>query len=389
MVAWRVTEAGITDLLPPGSLDEAKEISVDFIVAGSSTLGLGHVMRSAALCEAAIQRAHPVRVFFDGDDNARSVWQVASPRTPTKNIRPWSSYEEPPSAHVAFLDFPSEKDEWLQQIKRRGALSVVLDDPRSIPLANCTINPALHHGLDEDSLQRSASEQSPAPAEPAAPAVRQSNLLEGPAYSILAEAHRETTAPPWPLRNELLLSIGGADPHHATPRLAAILDRLEQETSALSVFREKHAVLGAAYADAEGSTQETLRRGGWQVHRSLPPKTMARRMQNARLAIMGFGTSLTELAWHGTPHLSVTHHRFDDVHAERLERHGVGRHLGYAPDLDAEHVETILRASLSDGPWQQSSANLAHTMLAGGRGVERILDHLLCMVHDAESRAAV
>jgi len=69
---------------------------------------------------------------------------------------------------------------------------------------------------------------------------------------------------------------------------------------------------------------------------------------------MGFGTSLGELAWLGTPHLSITHHARDDRHARRLEAHGIGLHLGFAPELTADAVRPKLRRGLLDRAWQRA-----------------------------------
>jgi hypothetical protein len=97
---------------------------------------------------------------------------------------------------------------------------------------------------------------------------------------------------------------------------------------------------------------------------------------------MGFGTSLGELAWHGTPHLSVTHHTADDAWAQRLEARGIGRWLGHAAALDREVVTDRVARALVDRDWQTASASRAQAALEGGRGCERILDRLSAIARE-------
>jgi hypothetical protein len=101
---------------------------------------------------------------------------------------------------------------------------------------------------------------------------------------------------------------------------------------------------------------------------------------------MGFGTSLTELAWHGTPHLSVTHHSQDDAWALRLESLGIGGWLGHAAALDAEFVLARFGRALADVEWQETSAARARAAIEGGSGCERILDRLAAIAHELPAR---
>ena len=312
-------------------------------------MGLGHVMRSAALAEAALRRGSSIRIFFEGDPSARRAWRTASPQSEDIPLRAWSDYPAGPPSPIAFLDYPTPKNEWIESIRRHGSHSVVLDDPRSVDRADMTINPALHHARTSPNAEA------------------QSRSLDGPVYSILAEPHRQTKSPSWHSRTNLLLSIGGADPHGATPKLGRWVSEVLASPSMAALsplpFTHKHAVLGASFQDPEHCVRHALAEAGWQIHSALTPKDMAHLMASARLAIMGFGTSLTELAWHGTPHLSVTHHRFDIAHAESLELRGVGRHLGQAEGLDPAITKQRLQRGLADAKWQESSARTALSLI--------------------------
>lgn len=336
---------------------------IDFVVAGGARVGMGHVMRSGTLAAAARQRGWSVRVFLEGEAIARERWVAVSG---ARRVLDWADWNPHDAAPLSLLDHPAHKDPWLDRLQPAPTRAVVLDDLRSIRRAALTICPALQHaGLSAGS-------------EPG-----RSRLLAGPRFSILGQAHRASPRRPLATRARLLLSIGGSDPHHVTPRIAPVLDHVLE--SMRSVGRSSPAayardvVLGPAFQDPGDGVARALAAAGWHVHHALAPAQMARLMSAARLAVMGFGTSLAELAWHGTPQLSVTHHPSDDPWARRLEARGIGVHLGQARTLDLDAVATRLRHALADERWQRESAARAYDALEDGRGCERILDRLAAL----------
>jgi spore coat polysaccharide biosynthesis predicted glycosyltransferase SpsG len=201
-------------------------------------------------------------------------------------------------------------------------------------------------------------------------------LLSGPRYAILSDVHRATSNRALQTRTKLLLSMGGADPHRVTPRIAPILRSALANSEVLHRIESCHAVLGPAFPDPNRSIADSLTRSGWQVHRALDSSAMARLMSESRIAVMGFGTSLTELAWHGTPHLSVTHHAADEASARSLEARGIGTHLGYAGNLDDAVIGARFRRAVEDPIWQHDSSRKAFDALEGGHGADKILDRL-------------
>lgn len=335
-------------------------MQVDFIVAGGSRVGMGHVMRSATLAAAAGRRGWRVRVLLEGDSVARERWIDVSGADSVLASTAWNDRR---CAPLTVLDYPDRKDAWLDRLEGAPTCSIVLDDLRSISRATLSVCPALHHaGLA------------------LSPGRRRARLLAGPHYSILGEAHRSTPRRPLSGRDRLLLSMGGADPHRVTPRIAPILEgALERRTPGRDGrvgLRSRDVVLGPAFRDPGERVARALEATGWQVHHGLTPTGMADLMSSARLAVIGFGTSLAELAWHGTPHLSVTHHLADVPWARRLEARGIGIHLGHAADLDAERISDRLDRVLSHDAWQHESASRAFDALEGGLGCDRILDRM-------------
>lgn len=323
--------------------------SIDFVLAGGPTLGFGHVMRSGTIAAEAIRRGWCVRLYLEGDASAAAKLAEASG---TEEIRAWTDWPGSEPGNLLLIDIPGDKSEWLDRSEQAGAIAIVLDDDRYRGRATLTICPALH-----------------------APPTESPRLVAGPRYGVLSSSHRGTTRTPLEARGELLLSLGGADPHRATLRVAPVLARLLDSSDVDHDIHSRHVVLGPGFQHADEAVG-VLAEQGWEVHRALAQQAMARRMAQARLAVMGFGTSLSELAWLGTPHVSITHHACDDGAARELEARGIGKHLGFAPVLDVEALERTIRQALQDRDWQRSSAERALAALDGGTGATRILDRL-------------
>ncbi|MEZ4330209.1 MAG: hypothetical protein R3F35_00505 [Myxococcota bacterium] len=357
------------------SADRSGESDIDFVVAGGARYGMGHVMRSGTLAAAAAGRGWRVRAFLAGDRTAEQAWRD---RCPGSNVTAWTAWRARRSAPVTLFDHPFSKSRWLAACPPERTHSVVLDDERAVGRARLTINPALHHAPDEETARSG----------PPAPASRPAEVLSGPRYAILDPVHRGIRHAPLSARRTLLVSLGGADPHHATPRLAPILARVLERVGPSCGIEARHVVLGPAFADPDERIRRALAAAAWRVERALKPAAMAASMATARLAVVGFGTSLTELAWHGTPHLSLTHHDADVPRARTLERRGIGRWLGSAARIDPDEVATRFEAALRDLAWQSDSAARARDALEGARGVERILDRIAPWIVAARSTQA-
>ena len=310
-------------------------------------------MRSRAIAQFAQARGLRVRAHLDGDASAGACWSAGTGLAPPAR---WSAWSAADAADWTILDHPFDKRSWLARLGRAESFAVVIDDERVRGEAPLTILPGLHHAArDDDDPDR---------------------VWAGPRYSILSAIHRETRPVEPGERDGLLLSMGGADPHHVTPRIAPWLVRALDQTPVDHGIRRLEVVLGPAFQDPREAIARRLASEGWQVERGLSAERFAERMARARFAVMGFGTSLTELAWHATPHASITHHEHDIAAARALEASGIGVYLGCATQLDSQHVTTRFRRAIEDGPGQRDAVARARAALEGGRGVERILDEL-------------
>lgn len=338
--------------------------AIDFIVAGGAGIGLGHVVRSARLAREALRRGFEVRAFLEGDDAARSVWTSAAGFEATGRAE-----RSTPLAPVVALDLPTAKHAWLERLAENASRPLIVDDARSYPrLAEgppgWRVLPGLHHAPTEGPDARDEAGHV---------------LLSGPRYAILPEAHRRCARRPLEGREGILVSLGGADPNRLGPPLAraarCAIDALD-EAGPRGARPRVDVVFGAAFQDPGNRDADRLTELGCTVHHRLPADAMADRMRTARLAVIGFGTSLTELAWHGTPFLTVAHHDHDRGPSRDVEARGFGRSLGAASTLPRLPLETRILRALRDDTWQRESADAAHHALDGGLGAARLFDRV-------------
>ncbi len=337
---------------------------IDFVASGGRALGLGHVVRSARLAREATARGWTVRGFVDGDAVALRVWRETSgfdalPFDPARAC----------FAPLVALDGPADKGPFLVRLATRGCRPLLIDDerPYAIPAQaprGWRVLPGLHHPRCETSGATDAQGFA---------------LLSGPHYAILAEAHRRLPPPGDADRNAVLVTLGGSDPHRAGPVLAraarsALAGARSPEARAARL--EVDVVLGPSFEDPGDRDANALRALGCRVHRSLDAEGMAARMRAARLALVGFGTSITELAWHETPFLTIPHHEHDLGAARDLEARGFGRVLGTARRLERVPLAPRLLDALRDTAWQRRSARLARRALGDGHGAARLFERL-------------
>ncbi|GEM_PF-4865350 len=339
-------------------------IPIDFVVAGGRTLGLGHVVRSAALAREARFRGWSVRCFLDGDATATEVWERAS----GARALPWDP-DFDGFAPIVALDRPNEKSALLARLDARRARALLIDDARTYRRAPQAprawrLLPGLHHPCVETSGATDAEGFA---------------LLSGPHYAILSEDHRTCAPRDLDTRSSILVSLGGSDPHRIGPdiaraarRAADTLTRASESSTSLDV----DVVFGPAFDDPGDREAHRLEADGCRVHRALDAPAMAERMRAARLAIIGFGTSASELACHGTPFLTVAHHDGDRGPARDLEARGFGRVLGSARHIDRVPIETRVKRALRDDHWMRKSARLGRRAIGAGAGAVRVFDRL-------------
>jgi len=330
--------------------------AIDFVTTGGARTGLGHVMRCTTLAVEAKRRGWRVRAYLEGDEVGTRIWRERTGRSPDGRWRDWRPCDGDP---IVALDHPEAKDDWLERIEHAALRSLVIDDERPTRrLPDWRLLPGLHHSIRVGAL--AASDQT--------------IELVGGRYAILANLHRTIPARDHDQRHRLLVSLGGADPHSFTPLLVRAVHEALGHTQAC--IEGVDLVLGPAFQDPRREIRDSIAALGLDVHLGLAPEAMGALMAQARLAVVGFGTSLTELAWHRTPFLCVPHHRSDLAPARSLEAVGIGRVLGDGSLIEPDTVVPRLIEALEDDAWRRSSAARARAALAEARGERLLFDHL-------------
>lgn len=341
-------------------------VDVRFVVSGGSEAGLGHVMRCATI--AAEARARGLRVGFAlrGDDAAACA---LARELPGVDLVPWS---DPPSAlrdaRAIVLDTRDPIAGEIALARSAGVRSLVLDRTDHLDDADWTVLPVLH-----------------------APRIAHPHARQGGRWCVLAPAFRGLGVPPYPDgRDGVLVTLGGADPLDLTSRVAAELREALDDADAPARLRVDF-VIGPAFAARE-RMEQALRAQGWRVHAPLSRRAMCALMSRARFAIVGFGTTLSELAFMGVPALTLTHHESDLPDAARLEALGIARCGGFGGRFDASRFHAALRTSLFDDGWCRRASGRARALLGDGAGAGRIVDLLFaprrrCLTGAFEARA--
>jgi|GEM_PF-2412157 len=309
--------------LPPGRI----AIRAD----GGGGIGLGHVMRCAALAAALDRLGH------------RTVFITATPE-----VLP-ACLED--TADIRILD-EAETAARLTGFLLRSDVSVLVGDWKHVDAALVAavrasgIVTALLGGqtgeATPDLLIRQSLAETPPP-----PGVA---TLDGPGVLLLGGSYAglpaRTVAP---VARRILVSLGGTQ----TP----VLDRIESVLNAL--------------ADEIAIEVEVRRPGGGQI--PLPPLLTA--LQEADIGILAGGTTLHEAAATGLPVLCVPIATNQEMRAGQVEPLGLGLRIDPDDGLE-DRLAEALRALIPDAGRRQAMA-LAGQTLVDGQGADRVARHIL------------
>lgn len=258
-------------------------------------LGSGHVMRLAALAEAAVDAGGAARILVGGEPaasvaalRARGLEAVAvddadggGGASPVAVI---ARHADELAATAIVLDGPHFDPGWVRALVRRGRALASLDDRGVAPLPTpIVINPGF--GAEALGDRYGASP------------VR----LLGRAYHLLRREFRALPHGGAPLRDRverIVITMGGSDPARATGR--ALL-------KAPAEGRELVVVLGPGFRhhdDIELASRWVRQRGG-TVRVVEQPPLLAPILADCDVAVSAAGGTLTELAYLGRPTFAV------------------------------------------------------------------------------------
>lgn len=266
-----------------------------FWAEGGRQKGVGHIIRSLALAQAASQYQLSCRFMLDKEaaDIARAQHDWDFPIEPSDpsaasdnatgeqhNMLEKVLHQYQP--RVLVLDGYQLPVSVIEQAADRLPFTVVLDDgeQRLTSYANLIVNSAT------DSLDTSYRAQN-------ANAI----LCTGRQYRLLRQTFRDTPALPFEQRHGIAIAFGGSDPAELTLPVLSALDELE---SAVPV----RVITGPAFEKPErvDSLCRTLRFAVQHIHQC---QDMASAWGTARLAISAAGGSQFELGACHTPSILV------------------------------------------------------------------------------------
>lgn len=317
-----------------------------FLTAGARH-GLGHAMRTLEVAREAVDRGWSVALALRGDAAAHAL---CAELLPTAQLEPWSGPDDAArSAHHLLFDTRDPIAEELRQGGAAGAHRVVLDRTDHLDDAELTVLPNLHGS-----------------------GRRHTRLLQGGRWCVIASEFRALAARcEAPARNGVLVTLGGADPHDLT---GALCEPLGKALAAAGAdVGPVHVLIGRCF----GRRETLLRRIdelGFRVHTDLDRRALGLLMQRSVFAVCGFGTTVYELAWFGTPALHLAHRLEDAADAEALERIGVGGFGGAAPAIEPEALRSRLLETVLDPEWRRRRTARARALLGDGRGAVRLVE---------------
>ncbi|MBK1633380.1 UDP-2,4-diacetamido-2,4,6-trideoxy-beta-L-altropyranose hydrolase [Thiohalocapsa halophila] len=196
-------------------------------------------------------------------------------------------------------------------------------------------------------------------------------LLLGPSYALLrpeyAQARQALRARDGAVRR-VLVFFGGTDPDNLTGRALAALSDPALAHLALDV------VVGANNPHADSLAAQAAARGNTQLH---PPRPhLADLMTQADLAIGAGGATTWERCCLVLPSLVVSIAENQRPACLALADAGLIDYLGHKDRVTTDRLRRALQALLDD-PEQRQHLAAAGAALVDGRGVERVVRHLL------------
>ncbi len=295
-------------------------------VDGSSTIGLGHVMRCGSLANALVTAG------------ATPVWLTATPHHLPADLDP--------AIEIVALDSDDGLDNRLLAARIHFLVAdwKVTDAKRVAGLRErglhvTLIGNFLHGGIPDLHVRQGFL---PGLSESGAPA------LSGPKYLLLSKNYANLPAREANEKvKQILLSFGGTH----TPLLARIRELLARAFPAIEI-------------DCRGPA----------TNGPVPPMSQA--LQTADIGILAGGTSLHEAAATGLPTVCVPIAPNQLDRAAQFESAGLGVSLNPADPGFEHQFEADLAALITDVDRRQAMARTGQA-LVDGRGADRVARHLL------------
>ncbi|MFQ5504855.1 MAG: UDP-2,4-diacetamido-2,4,6-trideoxy-beta-L-altropyranose hydrolase [Planctomycetota bacterium] len=326
---------------------------------GSSSIGIGHVMRCLSLA-AGIRRAggKPLLLTRSGPELERgSAVPVELLAEGLAEAQDAASTLEAARAHDARLvvvDHYALGPGWWERVASRLSLLVIDDEGR--PGTGTEVDLVLNPNMG------------------ARTSWYPGRALCGARYALLREeflarrSNRETHG----TVRRILVTLGGADPENLSPMVLRSLARV-------SGGIEIDLVIGPAFRDQEA----IMRQAGLDRRVRVQGGELATRMAEADLAITAGGSTLYECACLGLPALVIQTAPNQGASCRAMAEAGVILFLGPASQTDEAGLGRSVEL-LSADPTQRARMREAGMMLVDGRGAERVAWELARLVESAQ-----
>lgn len=341
----------------------------------SADIGVGHVMRCAALAQA-WQSAGGRSIFalatgagelesrirFWGSDVARIKAQPGSYEDAAQTLQLCQRH----SADWLCVDGYHFSADYCARVKSAGTRMFLVDDHGRCPpyLSDIVLNP--NPQASEALYQRRGPS---------------THLLLGPLYALLRHeflnSHRESTKVP-DLAHKILLTLGGADSRNATLMVMQALSDLTDLRLQIDV------VVGAVNPNLK-SLQESAVASPHLVRILSNVENMPELIVNADLAITAGGGTCYELAFLQTPMFLLITADNHDLTVQTWAKNRAAISVGWFNSLTRQSLASALRAAIHDQKLRLELVENASRMV-DGKGAIRCVDMMKSMNGEETNR---
>jgi UDP-2,4-diacetamido-2,4,6-trideoxy-beta-L-altropyranose hydrolase len=322
---------------------------------GGPEIGYGHLVRTSALAELALERGHRVTCATVTPDAAQSVYpdevriHPLSSDNERQSFRGWVKNEQPDAVLADSYDFDIRDQRALDEIT--SCLAVVLDDTHHTICADILINgnayaPTLEYDYHGD--------------EP--------RWCLGLDYLLLREDIRTLAQQSPPQRDppeRALVTMGGSDIRGTTPE---VLPAFEGTNLIVDI------VVGPGFDDENKHEIERVTRETDADIRLLhDPSDLAERMFQADIAVSATGTTSYELLALGTPTIGIPQADNQIPIAEALSDRGA---MIQSKPTQLNELSPDIKCLIENKQMRRSLRDKGRELI-DGNGTERVYDILL------------
>ncbi len=325
--------------------------SVTIWTEGGSTIGMGHVARSANLARLIMEGGISVE-FWVNDSPAVAAYLEGF----DLKEQPLETRSQIPSTELVVLDTKKDVTELVRMLKKKGKKVMLMDNTTpAAKYADITVIPSVFTRQ-----------------------VKEKNVYAGKEFIILGEnflkaRERKHLEHSHPLR--VLVTMGGADPNNLTLKVVDALWDMEN----IDVI----VVIGPAYRYVDSlSRYEREGRAGFSFIYGV--KDIAPLTTLCHVGFTAMGTTIYELAYMGMPSMVIGNHPDDTEDMDAFNELNMGTALGYHMDVDRRHIRETLRHFIDDARLWKTYSDRARSLVDGNGGL-RVLKLINMMMEKDET----